>query len=74
MKIQDRMKRWIEYNQKLSKKMKVFDKKYMLKNKEHKCNGREDFDDGTWYCDHLINARVRKFRKEFEEERSLIPI
>ena len=39
--------------------MKEFDSEFMVNNKNHKCNSKEIADNGEWYCDHLINARIK---------------
>lgn len=52
--------------------MKSFDKEYMKRNKNHSCKTKEKYDDSTWYCDHLIDARLRKFKEEIKHEDSLL--
>ncbi len=71
MNIQLKKQKWIEFSENLIMKMNLFDNKYMDKKKYHCCISKEIFDEGKWYCNHLINARLRNFKNEFKKEQEL---
>lgn len=63
---------WEKERKLLNEDMKNFDKEYMVKNKDHSCDSKETFDDGSWYCNHLVNARIRRFKDRLEREDKLL--